>query len=356
MLTLRSAALQRRCTRHLCNCSAEQSSSSKSNNNAFDRSGPRSQAQESKRRLVSLLELPDEPLGGYIASPRSPLHGLDPRTKQVWLAAAVSLPPGLESNQKLAFAAAVAVTGAVCLPARVWAPRVRQSATLSLLVLLLASLSAPDDAPPMPLARDVPAELAATNASSSASTFPPSPSTAYSATLFVLGPLKATRKSMSVALSASSLAFNSLECTALVQSTTKPEELAGGTRALLSPLGSLGLDVDAVTLSLLLSLRFASIVTDEMRNLAAGVAARGVSVRELGVLGTVSLAATVARKFVSNLLRHSQETAMAMHARRVGKTGASGVQPALYAATDLRLRAYDIAAFIALVPLLIASF
>lgn len=300
------------------------------------------------QRLSALLQLPDEPLGGYIDSPRSALHRLDPRTKQLWLAAAVALPAGLDSRSKLAFSGGVALAGALSLPTRVWAPRVRQSAGLALLVLALTALSAPDDAPSMALARDPPSEI------DENSIFPPVPSTQYSATLLSLGPLRVTRKSLGLALSASSVTFNSLECTALVQCTSKPEELAAGTRAVLSPLSAVGLDVNAVTVSLLLSLRFAAVVTDEIRNLASGLAARGISFGQLGFFGSLSLASTVSRKFVSNLLQHSRETAVAMQARDL-TTSEPNIQQALEASTSVRFRLGDAAALAALVPVAYAS-
>ncbi len=67
----------------------------------------------------------------------------------------------------------------------------------------------------------------------------------------------------------------------LCLTTTPPEELAGALRTLLAPLGLLGVPVADIGLTLLLSLRFMALVFDEARNLALGLAARGVAWAQL---------------------------------------------------------------------------
>jgi general transcription factor 3C polypeptide 2 len=57
--------------------------------------------------------------------------------------------------------------------------------------------------------------------------------------------------------------------------------MAMGLRLLLAPLRVLGAPVDEIGLTLLLSLRFMSLVFDEMRNLCLGLAARAVPWKQL---------------------------------------------------------------------------
>ncbi len=73
----------------------------------------------------------------------------------------------------------------------------------------------------------------------------------------------------------------------LCLTTTPPEELAGALRTLLAPAGLLGVPVADIGLTLLLSLRFMALVFGEARNLALGLAARGVAWRELGPGGNL---------------------------------------------------------------------
>lgn len=65
--------------------------------------------------------------------------------------------------------------------------------------------------------------------------------------------------------------------------------MAAGLRFWLAPARLLRAPIDEVALTLLLSLRFMSIVFDEVRNLALGLAARGVPWRELPSGGGVQV-------------------------------------------------------------------
>ena len=73
----------------------------------------------------------------------------------------------------------------------------------------------------------------------------------------------------------------------LCLTTTPPEELAGALRTLLAPAAALGAPVADIGLTLLLSLRFMALVFDEARNLALGLAARGVAWAQLGPGGNL---------------------------------------------------------------------
>ena len=78
-----------------------------------------------------------------------------------------------------------------------------------------------------------------------------------------------------------------MQSASLCLTTTPPEELAGALRALLAPARLLGAPVADIGLTLLLSLRFMALVFDEARNLALGLAARGVAWAQLGPGGNL---------------------------------------------------------------------
>jgi general transcription factor 3C polypeptide 2 len=70
-----------------------------------------------------------------------------------------------------------------------------------------------------------------------------------------------------------------------------------------------------VALTLLLSLRFMSLVFEEVRNLCLGLAARGVAWREQGARGSIEIAATMTARLFANLFERSDKISQAMAAR-----------------------------------------
>ena len=73
-----------------------------------------------------------------------------------------------------------------------------------------------------------------------------------------------------------------LQAASLVLITTPPEQIALALRTLLAPLRLVGVSVGRLSLSLLLALRFLSLVFEEIRALALGLAVRGVDWAALG--------------------------------------------------------------------------
>lgn len=313
------------------------------------RGGKRS--ERGRGLLGRIVELPEDPIGGYVSSPRSFLHSLDPRTKQAWLAVAVLLPARLEPTGKLVLAGSVALAGLLTLPRRVALPRLRQTGTLALLLLVLGALSAPDDAPIMAAAREGPA---AVPASLDVEQLPALPEPQHKSLLAELGPLRVTRRSVALGLSSASLAFVTIEATALLQCTTKPEELAAGARWFMGALRPVGVDPDRAAGSLLLGLRFAALVLEEARQLASGVAARGLDFRELGLRGSAVSLASVARRFFSNLVGHSSEVANAMLARGYRPNASPGAS--FEASSHLRPGVPDALVLSCLLPLIYSAF
>lgn len=80
-----------------------------------------------------------------------------------------------------------------------------------------------------------------------------------------------TRFSLSLAVSVGSLAFAALHVTALFLVTTPPEEMALAFRWFAAPLRLLRVPVDKLTLLLLLSLRFVSLVRPDVNNPALSI-------------------------------------------------------------------------------------
>eukprot|EP00271_Cylindrocystis_brebissonii_P015076 TRINITY_DN3703_c0_g2_i1.p1 TRINITY_DN3703_c0_g2~~TRINITY_DN3703_c0_g2_i1.p1 ORF type:complete len:180 (-),score=31.00 TRINITY_DN3703_c0_g2_i1:113-613(-) len=112
-----------------------------------------------------------------------------------------------------------------------------------------------------------------------------------------------------------SVTFTFLQSSSLCLTTTSPERLAQAVQWGLRPLARVGVPVDELVLTLLLSLRFIGIVFDEVRNLAFGVAARGIQWKALQGLGTVDVLAALVGRLFENLFTHSKNIAEAMVAR-----------------------------------------
>ena len=72
-----------------------------------------------------------------------------------------------------------------------------------------------------------------------------------------------------------------LQSASLCLTTTPAEEMALGLKFWLAPLRVVGGPVDEICMTLLLSLRFMSVVFDELRNLSLGLAARSVPWKQL---------------------------------------------------------------------------
>ena len=74
---------------------------------------------------------------------------------------------------------------------------------------------------------------------------------------------------------------HTVQSASLCLTTTPAEELALGLKFWLAPLRVVRAPVDEICMTLLLSLRFMSVVFDELRNLSLGLAARSVPWKRL---------------------------------------------------------------------------
>eukprot|EP00238_Polyblepharides_amylifera_P001546 CAMPEP_0196572318 /NCGR_PEP_ID=MMETSP1081-20130531/2392_1 /TAXON_ID=36882 /ORGANISM="Pyramimonas amylifera, Strain CCMP720" /LENGTH=214 /DNA_ID=CAMNT_0041889601 /DNA_START=81 /DNA_END=725 /DNA_ORIENTATION=- len=137
----------------------------------------------------------------------------------------------------------------------------------------------------------------------------------YQYVLLHIGPIQVTRRGVQLACNASLLTFSILQSSFLVLSTTTPEALAQALKWTLSPLRPLKVPVDELVLTTLLALRFISLVFEELRGLAVGVASRGIEWKALKPMDLLGLFFGVFRRLTSKLTSHAEVISEAMVAR-----------------------------------------
>jgi general transcription factor 3C polypeptide 2 len=163
----------------------------------------------------------------------------------------------------------------------------------------------------------------------------------YAYVLFHVGPLHATRRGVALAASASAVTFSLLHSAHLCLCTTTPEALAAGLSWLLAParaLPPLRRAADEAVLTLLLAMRFCALVFEQGRNLALGLAMRGVDWGALGPLGTLDTLLALTGRLLGDLFATAALVADAMRAR--GYVGPQQAQAALQARARRAARAY----------------
>ena len=266
-----------------------------------------------QRALSGFLELPAVPIGSYVSSPVSPFHGLDPRVKQAWLVALLLLPPNGAPEEKLCICASLAALTALALPTRVWRPQLTSLIGLCLVLFLLTVVGA-DSVAPVIQPRE-PSGL-----DEGLLDLPPL-ADAYRYVLFSFGPAQITRKGVRLAVSSACLTFTVLQSAHLTLCTTTPEAMAAGLRWYLRPLRAARAPVDEIVFTLLLSLRFTSIVFEEVRNISLGLAARGIDWDALGWRGAANTFAALLSRALESLFVTADAVADAVAAR--GYTGAA---------------------------------
>ena len=119
--------------------------------------------------------------------------------------------------------------------------------------------------------------------------------------LFSFGPAQITRKGVRLAVSSACLTFTVLQSAHLTLCTTTPEAMAAGLRWYLRPLRAARAPVDEIVFTLLLSLRFTSIVFEEVRNISLGLAARGIDWDALGWRGAANTFAALLSRALESL-------------------------------------------------------
>ncbi|KAA8548557.1 hypothetical protein F0562_000176 [Nyssa sinensis] len=181
------------------------------------------------------------PIGQFISSPTTFLHSVDPRIKLAWLLALVITPARSHILMRFGIVIYLALLSVWLLPKHVWMDQLgRVSLLCGILFVMLG-----------------------------------------------LGPLQLTRKGFSAASASACLTFTIFQSASLCLATTTPEQLAFALQWFMLPLRHVGVPVAEVILTLLLSLRFISLVFDEVRNVALGIVSRRINWKQLTVIETI---------------------------------------------------------------------
>ncbi|RZB82102.1 Protein ABCI12, chloroplastic isoform B [Glycine soja] len=131
--------------------------------------------------------------------------------------------------------------------------------------------------------------------------------TGYAYTIMKLGPLTFTRKGLSVASTVACLTFTVFQSASPCLTATSPEQLAFALRWFMLPLKYIGVSVSEIVLTLLLSLRFISLVFDEVRNIALGIVSRRVNWTQLTVMETIDIFFNYFRRIFKNIFSHAEQ-------------------------------------------------
>jgi energy-coupling factor transport system permease protein len=254
------------------------------------------------------------PIGQYVDGTGSWLRDLDPRLKLAWTVAFLLTPILAGPWWRLALVGLLLLITALSgLPWRIWRRTLPLLLALSLLVGVLATLlpagaAAPGqrNRPPQELRLDPsdfgqrwellrwgPIQLG------------PVP----------LGPLVITRRSAELGLNSATLLFTVIHSANLLLLTTPPEALVWGLSWCLMPLARLGVPVERLGFTLLLSLRFLPLVQEEFQNLLRSVATRSVNLRQLGLQGSLALVLALGERLLANVLLRAEQGADALLAR-----------------------------------------
>ncbi|GAA0147352.1 hypothetical protein LIER_07073 [Lithospermum erythrorhizon] len=262
-------------------------------------------AAEKVFRVIS--EATSSPITQYIASPTTFLHSVDPRIKLAWLVALVILPARLSVLMRFGLVSFLALVSISVQPRRVWMDQLGRVSLLSGILFITLALGT-DTAPSFLSSRSPPSLVTG---------LPDIPSslTGYSYVIMKLGPLRLTRKGLSVASTSACLTFVIFQSASLCLSTTTPEQLAYSLQWVINPLKYIGLPVSEVVITLLLSLRFISMVFDEVRNLALGIVSRRIDWKKLTPMETVDIIFTYIRRIFKNIFHHAEQISQAMIVR-----------------------------------------
>ncbi|KAF1895505.1 hypothetical protein Lal_00044156 [Lupinus albus] len=234
------------------------------------------------------------PIGQFVSSPTTFLHSIDPRVK-------------LSDVTGMAFSSGCS-TGTVTYNNAIWISNILDFAfNFDSTKRSLEGLGA-DGVPSLVQLRTPPPAL------TGLPNLPVSLS-GYSYVIAKLGPLTFTRKGLSVASTAACLTFTVFQSASLCLTTTTPEQLASALRWFLLPMRYIGVSVSEVVLTLLLSLRFISLVFDEVRNIALGIVSRRVNWKHMTFMETIDVFFNYFRRIFKNIFSHAEQISQAMIVR-----------------------------------------
>ena len=254
------------------------------------------------------------PIGQYVDGTGSWLRDLDPRLKLAWTLAFLLTPILAGPWWRLALVGLLLLITALSgLPWRIWRRTLPLLLALSLLVGVLATLlpagaaaAGQRNRPPQELLL-APSDLGQRWELLRWGPIQLGP--------VPLGPLVITRRSAELGLNSATLLFTVIHSANLLLLTTPPEALVWGLSWCLMPLARLGVPVERLGFTLLLSLRFLPLVQEEFQNLLRSVATRSVNLRQLGLQGSLALALALGERLLANVLLRAEQGADALLAR-----------------------------------------
>ncbi|XP_027352734.1 protein ABCI12, chloroplastic [Abrus precatorius] len=247
------------------------------------------------------------PIGQFVSSPTTFLHSIDPRVKLVWLLALVVLPARSHIIMRFGLVIYLTMLSIWVLPKNTWKDQLGRVYFLSGLLFITLGLGSDGVPAPVQMRTPPPAMMGLPSL--------PVSLAGYSYVIAKLGPLSFTRKGLSVASTVACLTFTVFQSASLCLTTTTPEQLAFALRWFMLPLRYLGVSVSEIVLTLLLSLRFITLVFDEVRNIALGIVSRRVNWKQLTVMETIDIFFNYFRRIFKNIFSHAEQISQAMIVR-----------------------------------------
>jgi energy-coupling factor transport system permease protein len=208
------------------------------------------------------------------------------------------------------------------IPLRVWRQQMGWLLVLSIMVFAIISISPDgmsiDYQPRLPASEQVlsPAPVPSVKSGNgNKSILPANSQKKYKYILFHQGPVKISRRSLSLATSLGTIVFTLIYSSNLYLLTTAPEEITSSIESLMQPLKKLHIPVTEITLTLTLSLRFIPLVLEEIQNLIRSVMTRAINWKKLGLKGGIRVWLIVMERLLENLLLRAEQIANAMSVR-----------------------------------------
>jgi len=277
-----------------------------SNNNNNNNKPPMQQ-----RVLTKFLELPTVPIGQYVASPTSYLHKMDSRLKQAWLMALLLCPSyANEPIERVYVCLFLVLASATSLPRKVWGSHTRNLGLLALALFVFAAIGS-DGVPLLTQPREPAAVLEGLENVEGIAL-----ATSYKYAVLNFGPIHVTRRGVTIATNAACVTFTALQSAHMALCTTTPESLAFAMRWYLMPLKKVfKVETDEIVFTLLLALRFTSIVFEETRNLSLGLASRGLDWKSLGFRGSIDVFVQFLARLMDSLFANAKAISEAAESR-----------------------------------------
>jgi len=261
--------------------------------------------------LTKFLELPTVPIGQYVASPTSYLHKLDSRLKQAWLVALLLCPSmANEPVERVCVCLFLVLASATSLPRKVWGSHTRNLGVLALALFVFAAIGS-DGVPLLTQPREPAAALEGLENVEGIALL-----TSYKYAILNFGPIHVTRRGVIIATNAACVTFTALQSAHMALCTTTPESLAFAMRWYLTPLKKVfKVETDEIVFTLLLALRFTSIVFEETRNLSLGLASRGLDWKNLGFRGSIDVFMQLLARLMDSLFANAKAISEAAESR-----------------------------------------